>query len=53
VSVVKINIAIFLPSVIVTLDNFSLAILTPKYNIEAPISVALCPPLGQGGTPSI
>jgi hypothetical protein len=55
-SVIKINIAILLPSIVVSLRNLSVLEekkLTPKYNIEAPISVALCPPLGHGGTPSI
>lgn len=27
--------------------------ITPNIIIEAPLNVAECPPLGQGGTPSI
>jgi len=33
-----------------TLNN---KVLTPKITNEAPVSVAECPPLGTGGTPSI
>jgi hypothetical protein len=53
-SVIEVNISFFFPTIIVSLLKFNhINNLTPKYRIEAPISVALWPPLGQGGTPSI
>jgi len=35
------------------LNFINLSNITPKKRIDAPINVALWPPLGHGGTPSI
>jgi hypothetical protein len=53
-SIVKIGIPFILSRVVMTLQRISLKMqLTPKKTIEAPIKVAVCPPLALGGTPSI
>lgn len=52
-SIIQVDIAFLLATIIMTLYCYVSNFLTPKYNIDAPINVAECPPLGLGGTPSI
>ena len=53
--VVKVLEACLLSNIEVTLRLYWLLVqkLTPKMTSEAPVSVAECPPLGAGGTPSM
>lgn len=51
-SVIQVDIPSLFASIEMTLSLY-ISNLTPKYRIEAPIKVAECPPLGDGGTPSI